>query len=400
MVDTNQGVILPSQFSATTRSLASDNFRYALLAWLLAAILLASWLLWFCFSTVTVYEVSAKAHLEVKNAPHPVAALVASKVIAAPLAIGQEVQAGAVLVELDARSERFRLQEELARLAGIAPRIASIDKEIAALDIARTNDQRAAVAAVQAARLRGKEAGASLEFAEENARRLKEESEAGSIARIDAMRALAEAKKLAAAAAALAADAQRLELEALTRANQVTAQVEGLKRAAAALEADQAAAEAAVQGLRADIEKHVVRAPVAGRIGDALVLRAGTYVAAGQTLATVVPKGDLIIVAEFNPASVLGRVRPGQQARLRLDGFPWTQYGSIGATVGRAASEVRDGLVRIELVPALAAVPEAIVQHGLPGTVEISLEQVPPAVLMLRAAGQWLAPAAQARSAP
>jgi membrane fusion protein (multidrug efflux system) len=115
----------------------------------------------------------------------------------------------------------------------------------------------------------------------------------------------------------------------------------------------------------------------------------------------VVPKGDLIIVAEFNPAAVLGRVRQGQRAHLRLDGFPWTQYGSVDATVGRVASEVRDGLVRIELVPALAAVPNAIAQHGLPGTVEISLEQVSPAVLMLRASGQWL-PAAQAagRGAP
>jgi membrane fusion protein (multidrug efflux system) len=392
---------LPSQFSATTRSLAGDNYRYALVAWLFAAVLLVIWLGWFFFSTVTVYEVSAKAHLEVRNAPHPVAALVASKVVSAPLAIGQEVRVGDVLVELDARSEKFRLQEELARLAGMGPRIASIGKEIAALDAARANDGRAAAAAVQAARFRGNEARASLEFAEENARRLGEESTAGSIARIEAMRALSEAKKLAAAAAALSADAQRVELEALTRANQVTAQIEGLKRAAATLEADQAAAEAAVHGLNAEIDKHLVRAPVAGRVGDALALPAGAYVAAGAQLATVVPKGDLIIVAQFNPASVLGRVRPGQRAHLRLDGFPWTQYGGVDATVGRVASEVRDGLVRVELVPALAAAPGAIVQHGLPGTVEISLEQVSPAVLMLRASGQWL-PAAQAagRGAP
>jgi membrane fusion protein (multidrug efflux system) len=392
---------LPSQFSATTRSLASDNFRYALVAWIVAAVLLLAWLGWFFFSTVTVYEVSTKAHLEVKNAPHPVASLVASKVVSAPLAIGQEVRAGEVLVELDARSEKFRLQEELSRLAGMAPRLASIVNEIAALETSRTIDRRAAAAAVQAARFRGSEARASLEFAEENARRLGEESAAGSIARVEAMRALTEAKKLAATAAALSADAQRIELEALTRANQVTAQVESLKRAAATLEADQAAAGAVVQGLNAEIDKHLVRAPVAGRIGDALALPAGTFVAPGQKLATVVPKGDLIIVAEFNPAAVLGRVRQGQRAHLRLDGFPWTQYGSVDATVGRVASEVRDGLVRIELVPALAAVPNAIAQHGLPGTVEISLEQVSPAVLMLRASGQWL-PAAQAagRGAP
>ena len=39
-------------------------------------------------------------------------------------------------------------------------------------------------------------------------------------------------------------------------------------------------------------------------------------------------------------------------ARLRLDSFPWTQYGSLATTVSRVASEVRDGRVRVELTVA------------------------------------------------
>ena len=74
-----------------------------------------------------------------------------------------------------------------------------------------------------------------------------------------------------------------------------------------------------------------------------------------------------------------------------LEGFPWTQYGAISATVASVASEVRDGRVRVELAlrPNLASpIP---LQHGLPGTVEVEVDRVSPAILVLRTAGQLLA---------
>ncbi len=122
--------------------------------------------------------------------------------------------------------------------------------------------------------------------------------------------------------------------------------------------------------------------------------------AQGERLATVVPHGGLIIVADFTPASVLGRIRPGQSARLRLDGFPWAQYGSVPATVTRVAGEVRDGLVRVEFTPVLAAAPRLALQHGLPGSVEVGIEQVSPAQLVLRAAGRFDASAPAAAPLP
>lgn len=117
-------------------------------------------------------------------------------------------------------------------------------------------------------------------------------------------------------------------------------------------------------------------------------------VAAGQKLATVVPAGELMVVAEFEPSAALGKVRPGQTARLRLDGFPWAQYGSLAATVTQVAGELREQRIRVELTPA-AALPGAFaLQHGLPGAVEVDIEQVAPAVLALRAAGLLRAGAA------
>jgi membrane fusion protein, adhesin transport system len=382
---------LPSQFSGTTRSLVNDNSRYALFAWLLAAVLLCAWSVWFFFSSVTVYEVSTKAHLEVQQAPHPLAALVAGKVAATALVIGREVQTGEIVAELDANGDKLRLQEEQSRLAALEPRLASLKKEIAALEQARADDQRAASAAMQAARSRNKEARVAAEFAQENGRRLKDESGAGSVAEMDALRALSEAQKLSAASDALSSDGRRLELDALSRAQQSLAQIESLKRSVVTLEGESATARLTIRRLETDLEKYLVRAPIAGWIGDAVPVRPGEYVTAGQRLATVVPRGDLIIVADFNPAAALGRVHPGQHAHLRLDSFPWTQYGSTEAIVSRVATEVRDNLVRVEF--ALAAPPAAgsILQHGLPGSIEVNVDHASPAVLLLRASGQLLA---------
>jgi membrane fusion protein (multidrug efflux system) len=75
---------------------------------------------------------------------------------------------------------------------------------------------------------------------------------------------------------------------------------------------------------------------------------------------------------------------------MRLDGFPWAQYGSVEAKVVRVAGEIRDNALRVELVLQASPGSNAYVQHGLSGTVEIGTERLAPAVLVLRAAGQMV----------
>ena len=76
--------------------------------------------------------------------------------------------------------------------------------------------------------------------------------------------------------------------------------------------------------------------------------------------------GDFIIVGDFSPSSVLGRIRPGQLSRLRLDGYPWAQYGTIEARVARVGSDIRDNLVRVEFDPEPASAAPATATGGLP----------------------------------
>jgi membrane fusion protein (multidrug efflux system) len=381
---------VPAPFSQTRRSLASDTARSSLLVWLVAGGLLAAWTAWFLLGSVTVYEVSKRARLEARQVPHPVAALVPGKIVTNALLIGKTVRAGDVLVELDADAERLRLKEEEARLAAIAPRIASLREEIKARQRAREEDLGSAMASAEAAKSRNQEAAVALDFARDTERRLGRLNAVGTVSAVEFNRALAETRKLSASRDAATSDIRRAELEAQARAHQNDAQIESLRGSILALEGEVATTEATIARLEVEIEKHLVRASIAGRVGDLVPLPPGAYVGEGQRLATIVPAGDLIIAAEFSPSLTLGRVRPGQPGRLRLDAFPWAQYGTIPATVSRVATEIRDNLVRVEFAVAPDAAQSALVQHGLLGSVEVSVEEVSPASLVLRAAGLLL----------
>jgi membrane fusion protein (multidrug efflux system) len=292
------------------------------------------------------------------------------------------------LLTLDASRESLRLQEEQSRLAAYAPRIDSLQREIVALQRAQAQDREAAEASVRAALARAQEATAVVDYARDTERRLKDESRAGGVSAVEAQRAAAESRKLGAARDALAADALRAQSDARTRHSQQQAQIEALERAIVTLEGERATTDNSIARLTQEQQQLVLRAPADGVLGEVLSLGSGAFVAAGQKVATVLPRGGLVIVANFPPAAVLGRIHAGQKARMRLDGFPWTAFGSLDAEVTLVASEIRDQMVRVELHPLPAADSRLLLQHGLPGAVEISLEQVSPAVLLLRAIGQ------------
>jgi multidrug resistance efflux pump len=359
-----------------------------MVAWGLALVLLLAWLGWFVLGQVTVFEVSRSARLEVQQSANPVAAAVAGKVVESRIVLGQEIHAGDVLVSLDLGREQLRLGEEQSRLAAFEPRIASLSREVASLKLAAQEDRTSADAAVTSAKARAREAMAAADFARENEHRLREESKAGGVAQIDAIRAGAEAQKLIAVRDAITSDAVRIESDARTRRSQQDAQIESMERSIVTLKGERVTSQSTISRLSQELEQYVVRSPVDGVIGEVSPLRAGAYINAGQVLATVVPRGGLVVVADFAPSAVLGRMRPGQTGVLRLDGFPWTEFGSIDVRVQRVASEIRDHFVRVELLPLPNASTKILMQHGLPGTVEIRMEQATPAVLLLRAIGQ------------
>lgn len=381
---------MPSPFSRTVRSLSSDRFRRSSVGLLAVAAILAGWLVWSVTARVTLYETTATARLEVDSAVHPIEAAVSGRVIKNHIALGREVKSGEPLVELEADAERLQLIEEQSRVTSLSAQLAALHGQTSAERQAQTETQQSAPAALDEARARYEEALASARAAEEEANRLTSLYHKGLIAELDMIRARAEADKRRAAAQSLqsAITRQDKDLRALDSTKQAV--VEDLNRQAAALAGEIKTRTAIIERLKHEIHIRIIRAPASGRLGETASLQEGQFVRAGDKLGAIIPDGRLRMIAEFAPSSALGRIQTGQSARLRLDGFPWTEYGQLEATVSRVASEPREGVVRVELIVHPESAPLIPMQHGLPGQVEIAIERASPAELALRAAGMML----------
>ena len=120
--------------------------------------------------------------------------------------------------------------------------------------------------------------------------------------------------------------------------------------------------------------------------------------APAERLGAVVPPGRPRVVAHF-PVAAVERIRAGQPARVRLEGFPWTQYGALPATVADVGNEPSEGRIRVELALDPGRPTPIPLAHGLPGSAEVEVERVSPAVLVLARPGSTRGRARRARLA-
>jgi len=381
---------MPSPFPRSERLLESNTFRGVAWGLVLVVLLLGLWVSWFFRARVAVYAVSDSAALEVDRAAHAVASQFTGRVVATSLALDREVREGEVLIELDADTQKLQLNLERTRLAAFTPQIASLEDQVRAEQKAWTQEQQAASAALDEARAHHVEAESAAHFAETEAERLKQMYAAGLFSKVDWERAQADAQQRRAAADSLRFALIRLERQQSTEEQDRRAREQGLMSEVNRLRGLQATTGAEIKRLEDDVDRRLIRAPVTGRLGEVANLRVGSVVREGDKLAAVVPQGTLRMVANFQPSDALGRIRSGQYARMRLEGFPWTQFGSVSGRVSSVASEVREEHIRVEVAVHRDLTSRIPMQHGLPGTVEVEVERISPASLVLRLAGRML----------
>ena len=372
------------------RLLETDALHLSKMTLLLATSLLGAWFGWFFFAHVTLYAISDSADIEVDRATHPIEAQFTGRIVNSHLILDKQVKAGEVLVELDAKPQRLQLNEQKAQLAAVDPQSHSIETEITSEENAWHGEQQSAIEALEEARAHYREADAAARFAQQETERLRKMYTAGIAPELDYNRALADAQQRQAAADSLHFAISRLEREQRTREGDRLAHIQQLRTQANQLLGQRATAAAELARLENEVELRQIRAPIDGKLGEVANLRVGGVVHEGERLASVIPTGTLRIVANFNPPEAVGRIQPGLKARMRLEGFPWTQFGSVSATVTNVASEIRDRNIRVELRVDPNSTSRVLLQHGLPGSVEVQVERISPASLVLRMAGRYL----------
>lgn len=381
---------MPTPFPRSLRAIEDDG--RGLGRWIapVALAFLGAWGVWMGRAEVPVFAASPDARLVRERAVHPIESAVAGRVVAVHAQLEQAVEAGTLLVELDAGERALALAEETARLAAVEREVAALGSAIAALEAAREDARAAAVGARREAELELETRRLALGYAEEEASRLGQLGETGDVSKLAASKARTEAGRARVAVEAQVAALERQGLDARREDADRAAILAQERRSLAEREGARGVHAATIARLEHELAQCRIVAPAAGVVGELAALTPGRVVGAGERLGSIVANGALAVEASFEPADALGRIRVGQPAELALAGFPRAEFGALDLAVARIAGEARDGKIRVELAltaPDRARVP---LEHGLPGAVRVEIERTTPAHLVLRAVGAAL----------
>lgn len=376
-------------FARTGSLLEADGFRGSALILVAAGALAIAWAAWFVKAEVPLYEVTGTARLETMRSAFVVQAPMDGKLVEAQLTVGRVVKEGDELARVESVLQKLERGESNTKISTIDDQVRGLRQQLTLSERAGEEERRTTLSAIEVSQSQLRSAEAPAKYLEGEAERIKKLHAQGLVAERDHQKVLSDLAAQKATVESLRLTIARLEREQRQRDSERMVRHQQIQSEITRLDGDSRNIRTALGRLDFEIDRRVIRAPVAGVIGEAAVLRPGAFLTAGQKLTAIVPSGGTILVAQFPPAAAMGRIRPGQLARIRMEGFPWMQYGSLTGRVERVASEVRDNIVRVELSiqPSGSRIP---LQHGMPGSVEIEVERISPAALAMRLAGSFV----------
>ena len=91
------------------------------------------------------------------------------------------------------------------------------------------------------------------------------------------------------------------------------------------------------------LREMTLRAPIDGTVQASAVTTIGQVVTTGQQLMDVVPDNDRLQIQAYVLNEDIGFVKPGQPVNIKIDTFPYSRYGSIDGTVLKVANDAIPG---------------------------------------------------------
>jgi membrane fusion protein len=152
-----------------------------------------------------------------------------------------------------------------------------------------------------------------------------------------------EAMRQAALAAEQELSVQRRQIAGIERdISDINARVSAITIEKETTAAESRSAAASLEQRIIDSEARRVQlvvAPIAGKVA-ALPVVAGQPVAAGTTVAVIVPQGSKLEAELLAPTRAVGFVRPGQEVALMLQAFPHERFGAVPGSVRTMSNTV------------------------------------------------------------
>lgn len=336
------------------------------------------------FCDVSVYESTSQAHLRVNTAPFNIASSEAGRVVKANLKIGTVVKQDSIIIELDSTAERLALEQAKAEQRALESQIIAFRTQITSAEEAMSSAAAAADADFAVAQAIAGEVKPLASASTERAEQMKRTSP-GAVPQLDLLDANAQATSQNLKSGRLVLEASRTKLFHNLDLGDRKVVINNLTRLLAELDGRTSQLAVIIKSRELDLERRNIRSPIEGILANSAQLEPGSFLNKGDPITLVIPKSQPATVEADFPIKSLGQLQVGQLARVRLQSFPWTQYGELLARVSVIDQHSRAGLLRVEL-QITAGLPSQIpLQHGLTGLVEVTVDRVSPATLATRA---------------
>ena len=150
--------------------------------------------------------------------------------------------------------------------------------------------------------------------------------------------------------------AQRESIDARAAYLAETRRALGDRQAQAALKRQQLTQERSKAEQRQRLTQLV--APVAGTVQQVAVHTEGGVVTPAQVLMVIVPRDALVTAEVVIDNKDIGFVNAGQAAVIKLETFPYTRYGTVGATVSSVSADAVTDEQRGAIFPAVLALQQ------------------------------------------
>ncbi len=99
------------------------------------------------------------------------------------------------------------------------------------------------------------------------------------------------------------------------------------------LEATLANTQSLIEEAQAQLAQTQVRSPVSGIISALDIDNVGEFAQPGVTLAEVVPESTPLVLSVLMPPAKAGLIKPNMPVNIKLDAFPYQNYGLLSGTV-------------------------------------------------------------------
>ncbi len=144
------------------------------------------------------------------------------------------------------------------------------------------------------------------------------------------------------------AEEQRIQLEAQQRIKQLELEI-------AEIEGNMAQTQTLLASARTKARQNYLKAPVNGIVSSLEIERPGKVVQAGETVVEIAPQGSPLVLSAVLPNDKAGLIREGMPVQVKLDAYPYQDYGIIPGTVNfisaDSKSDQRLGEVyRVEII--------------------------------------------------